>query len=1167
MSLPTSPPSNSSAQEIRVRLRELLRERMGSTGSWYPLSHGQEALWFLWKLAPQSCAYNLVLPVGIVGDLDVDAFDRSLQKLSERHACLRTEFREEEGQPRQRPMPPPHQQQHRLNIELVEASGWSAAQLDDAMRERARRPFDLEAGAALRVTLFRRSPVAHTLLIVIHHILADLWSLIILMDELRDVYMAEKDASAAVELSPLPLRYEDYVRWQRRMLDGEAGERLWEYWRGELAGELPALDLPTDHTRPSVQSFRGATITRRLDAGLSRQLRLLAGTEESTLFMTLLAAYEVLLYRHTGQEKMFVGTPVSGRSRAELNGVFGDFVNIVPLRVDLSADITFRQLLGQVRRRVLGAISHQDYPFSLMVDRLEPTRDLSRSPIFQTSFVLQKFHRFEEFSRAILPGEDEPLIPFGDLTLEPLPFAQQDGQFDLNLEMKEDEGGRLVAAWKYSADLFEADTVARMAAQFETLLGEIVADPGRRISELRLLTAEESARARASGEGERIGLPAASSVYELFRSQVERSANAVAVACGDDSLTYSELRERVDGFAQGLAELGVGTEVLVAVFLPRGLDFVATLLAVSKAGGAFLPLDPRHPLSRTAQILESSRAPFVLTSRDGREHAARALADLPEASRPRVVCVEELARGQAGASLPPVAERSLAYVLFTSGSTGRPKGVMVEHRGMVNHTLAKLSDLGIGAGDTLAQNGPQSFDIVVWQCLAPLAVGGRVAVFTDEVAEDPALLVDEVQERAVTVLQLVPSMLHAVLEHVTAHAAERRKLAGLRYVVPTGDALPTELCRKWLELYPDIPLLNTYGSTECSDDQCHYRLDSLGPADEAVAVASIGTPIHNLTAHVLDGNLTPVPAGVVGELYIGGVGVGRGYLNDPARTAAAFAPDPFADAPGARMYRTRDLARRRADGNLNFLGRLDHMIKLRGFRIEPKEIEAALCQHPSVSEAAVLARSHPSGERRIVGYVVASRGRVGEEGAAAAGGDGVPGVEELRRHLADSLPHYMIPAAFRFVDSLPLNSNGKLDSSQLPDPEWQAISAGQFVAPRTAAEEKMERIWAEVLGREGVSVTENFFEVGGDSIRSIQIVARCKQAGMHVTPGDIFLHPTVAALTTLAEKNAGENSGTIPDLAGEAEAEATGGSPSATALYVSREHLELALGQVVLDEE
>lgn len=1156
MSSPTSPPTDPSPQEIRARLRELLRERMGSTGSWYPLSHGQEALWFLWKLAPQSCAYNLALPVGIGGELDVDAFDRSLQKLSERHTCLHTEFREEEGQPRQRSMP-----QHRVDIELVEASGWNAARVDDAMRERARRPFDLEAGAALRVTLFRRSPVAHTLLIVIHHILADLWSLIILMDELREVYMAEKGAPAA-GLSPLPLRYEDYVRWQRRILDGEAGERLWEYWRGELAGELPALDLPTDHSRPSVQSFRGSTFTRRLDAWLGSQLKLLAAAEGSTLFMTLLAAYEVLLYRHTGQEKIFVGTPVSGRSRAELNGVFGDFVNIVPLRVELSGDITFRQLLGQVRRRVLGAIRHQDYPFSLIVDRLQPTRDLSRSPIFQTSFVLQKFHRFEEFSRAILPGEDEPAIPFGDLMLEPLPFAQQDGQFDLNLEMKEDEGGRLVAAWKYAADLFEAETIERMAAQFETLLGEIIADPGRRITELHLLTAEESAQARAGGEGERVELPAAASVYELFRSQVERHGDAVAVTCGDNSLTYPELCERVDGFAYGLAELGVGTEVLVAVLMPRGLDFVATLLAVSKAGGAFLPLDPRHPLSRTVQILESSRVPLVLTSRDRREQVTRALASLPEAMRPRVVCVEELAREQTGTSLPPVAERSLAYVLFTSGSTGRPKGVMVEHRGMVNHTLAKLSDLGIGARDTLAQNGPQSFDIVVWQCLAPLVVGGRVAVFTDEVAEDPALLVAEVYEREVTVMQLVPSMLHAVLEHVTAHADERRKLEGLRWIVPTGDALPTALCRKWLELYPDIPLLNTYGSTECSDDQCHYRLDSLAPADEAVAVASIGTPIHNLTAHVLDGNLTPVPAGVVGELYTGGVGVGRGYLNDPARTAAAFVPDPFSDAPGARMYRTRDLARRRADGNLNFLGRLDHMIKLRGFRIEPKEIEAALCRHPVVSEAAVLARSHPSGERRIVGYVVASRARGGEGGeGGAAGGDGVPGVEELHSYLADSLPPYMIPAAFCFVDSLPLNSNGKLDPNQLPEPEWQAVSAEQFVAPRTHAEEKMARIWAEVLRREQVSVTENFFVVGGDSIRSIQIVARCKQAGMHVTPGDIFLHPTVAALAALAEKNASETLKTVLDAAGET----AGGAPAA--LYVSREHLELALGQVVLDEE
>jgi amino acid adenylation domain-containing protein len=1156
MSQPTSVPPNPSPEEIRARLRELLRERMGSTGSWYPLSHGQEALWFLWKLAPQSCAYNLVLPVGVRGALDVDAFRRSWQKLSDRHPCLRTEFQEEEGgRPHQRPL-----QQHPFNFEQVDASGWSEAQFDEAIARYVRRPFDLEADASPRVTLFRRAPDSHALIFVIHHILSDLWSLIVMMDELREVYQAEK-AGTVAELPPLPLCYEDYVRWQRRLLEGDSGARLWDYWREELAGELPVLDLPSDHARPPLQTFRGGTITRRLDAELSRQLKRLASDEGVSLFMALLAAYEVLLYRYTGQENLVVGTPTSGRQRAELTGVFGDFVNMVPLRAELSREMTFRELLGQVRRKVLGAIRHQDYPFSFLVERLQATRDLSRSPIFQTSFVLQKFHRFEQFSRAILPGDDEPVIPFADLLLEPIPFAQQDGQFDINLEMKEDDGGRLMAAWKYSADLFEPDTVARMASQFESLLGEIAADPGRRLSELHLLTAEESMAAVSSGQGAHVELPAAARVCELFAAQVERRPRALAVSCGDASLTYSELGERVGLYAAGLGGLGVGPEVLVALLLPRGLAFVATLLAVSRAGGAFLPLDPRHPLSRTVQILESSGTPLVLTTRDRLEEVARAVGGLPRESRPRVACIEELAGARASEQmplvdarrlplvdarrLPLVDARGLAYVLFTSGSTGRPKGVMVEHGGMVNHTLAKLSDLCIGEDDTLAQNGPQSFDIVVWQCLAPLAVGGRVAVFPDEVAEDPSQLVAEVKRRGVTVLQLVPSMLHAVLEHLTVHEEERHALAGLRWVVPTGDALPTELCRRWLELYPDIPLLNTYGSTECSDDQCHYRLANLEPPDEAVAVASIGTPIHNMTAHVLDGNLSPLPVGIVGELYIGGLGVGRGYLQDPARTAAAFVPDPFGEHPGARLYRTRDMARRRADGSLDFLGRIDHMIKLRGFRIEPKEVEAALCRHPSVAEAAVLASIHPSGERQLVGYVVPST-RLPE-------GGGVPEADELRQHLAESLPHYMVPAAFCLVDSLPLNANGKLDLQRLPAPDWQTIRSEQFVAPRTPVEEKIAGVWAEVLGLERVGVTDDFFAVGGDSIRSIQIVARCKQMGLPITPSYIFLHPTVAALAALADKSADESGAALPLNVEEMDA------APLYVLHVSQEHLALAL--------
>ncbi len=1116
---------------------------MDGSATWYPLSYGQEALWFLWKLAPRSWAYNIPLAVGVRGELDPAALQRSLQTLSDRHPCLRMAFREEGGQPSQRPIG-----RHQVQLNTVDAFRWSEAQLQDALRDGARSPFDpaAAAGAALRGTLFRRDHNRHELLIVVHHIASDLWSLVVLMDELRQLYAAEK-AGTGWSLPPLPLRYEDYVHWQRQLLEGKAGERLWSYWQEELAGELPVLDLPTDHPRPPLQSFRGGTVTRKVDACLAGAQRDLAGKEGATLFMVLLAAFQILLHRYTGQECVMVGTPTSGRHRPELSDLIGDFVNMVALRGDLAGQPTFSQVLGQVRRQVVGALKHQDYPLSLLVDRLHLARDPSRSPIFQTSFVLQKFQRYEELSRMLLPGKDELTIPFADLELVPRPLAQQDGQFDLNLEIKEDDVGGLMCAWKYSTDLFEAATIERMAGHFETLLSEIASHPKRSVAELRLLAPEQSRESITDGHGATVELPAAASVYELFAAQAERCGTAIAVRCGEDSLTYAELSDRVTRLAGSLAMLGVGPEVLVAVLLTRGLDFVTTLLAVSRAGGAFLPLDPRHPLPRNLQILESSGVRLVLSTKSIVEQAHDATSDLGGAGRRRVVAIEDLARQRACEPAARVDGGNLAYVMYTSGSTGSPKGVMVEHLGMVNHFLAKLSDLGMGADDALAQNGPQSFDIVVWQCLAPLVVGGRVEVFPDDIAENPEALMAAVERCGVTVLQLVPSMLQAVLDEAKAPGGEAPPLGKLRWMVPTGEALPTELCRRWLAIYPSIRILNTYGSTECSDDQCHYVLSVVEQADDAVALVSIGRPVHNMSAHVLDENLAPVPVGVVGELYIGGVGVGRGYLNDPVRTAASFIADPFSDRPGARLYRTRDLARRRADLALDFLGRVDHMIKLRGFRIEPGEIEAALCQHPVISEAAVLARDHPSGERQLVGYVVAPGGAP----------DDPPDAENIRQFLTDRLPRYMVPTAFCFCDALPLTANGKLDLRRLPDPEWEAARSEQFEAPRTATEKKMADIWAEVLGLERVGVRDNFFAIGGDSIRSIQIVARFNRAGLQVRPGDLFLHQTIPALAALADRNG-------PPASGDGEAAPVLAPPE---LQVSREHLELAHAQVNFDSE
>ncbi|HEX8572389.1 MAG TPA: amino acid adenylation domain-containing protein [Allosphingosinicella sp.] len=1119
---------------LKGRLKQMVRERMGVTGGWHPLSFGQEALWFQWKLAPESWAYSIVLPAGVRGPLDPAAFRRALQRLSDRHPCLRTEFREEDGVLRQRARP-----HWPVDLAEVDAEEWDEDRLDEAVRAAARRPFDLASGAALRAVLFRRSPERHVLVLALHHIVADLWSLIVLMDELRLAY-GEETGGAPAALPEPALTFEDVVRSERRALSDESRADVHShlrYWRETLRGPLPVLDLPTDRPRPPRPSFRGATLVRRLDPALTERIEALAASSDSTPFMVLLAAYQVLLHRYSGQDDVVVGTPTSGRNAPGLAGIVGDLVNMVPIRTAMSAELSFRECVAATREAAVGALKHQDCPFSAIVDAVRPARDASRPPIFQTTFVLQKFHLYPELQRTLLPGPDEAPVPFADLRLEPIALAQQDGQFDINLEMKKDEAGRLVGAWKYAADLFDSGTVAGMAGAFETLLAQMVADPDRAIGSLRLLDGPEAEAAIAAGRGADVPLPEKASVWALFDRTCGSHGAATAIVFGDESVTYAELAARVDSAALGLASLGIGRESLVAVAMPRGIGFVTALLAIGRCGGAFLPLDPRSPPARIGALLAAADVALVVAD-DGFPLGAEATGTSP------VAMLKDLAAGPRGGPLPPPAKASdLAYVMFTSGSTGEPKGAMVEHRGMVNHVLAKLSDLGFGPGDSLAQNAPPSFDVVVWQSLAPLVAGGRVVVVPDEAAADPAALIAEIGRRGLTLLQVVPSMMRALIEEAESHAVPPG-LAPLRWMIPTGEALPTELCRRWFDLYPAIPILNTYGSTECSDDQCHYRLDRLASADSALPIVTVGRAIPNMAAHVLDSNLAPVPPGVVGEIYIGGIGVGRGYRGDSARTDAAFVASPYGAAPGERLYRTRDMARRRADGLIDFLGRTDQMIKLNGLRIEPGEIETALCRHPDVAEAAVTALADEADERRLVAYVV-----------AAAGSEVDPGV--LRRFLAADLPHSMIPALFVALPQMPLTANGKLDQRGLPAPDWGRPQEAARVAPRTPVERTIAEIWGALLQRDGVSVTEDFFACGGDSIRSIQVAARCRRAGLSVEPVDLFVHRTIEALADHLERAFGRDG-----------PEARAAAPAAPAApMVAPEQLALAAALVRFDCE
>ncbi len=1091
----TDPQAPLSKEELKAHLKSLLRKKMGGDGEgWYPLSDGQESLWFLWELKPESPAFSMAMPLSIHGALDRAAFDSALAQLADRHPCLRTEFQEQQGVLRQRPRP-----ETSITARYEMASDWSDDTLHEALRTEARRPFDLTEDARLRVTLWQRSETETVLLIVLHHIVGDLWSLIILMDELRDLYAAYI-AGQKAELPALSVRFEDYVRAAQTAKERGGARQALAYWAAELEGELPSLDIQTDHPRPARQSFDGGTVFQTIDSDLLARVEDLARKQDTTLFVLLLAAYQVLLHRFSGQERIITGTPFSGRTLPGTQGVIGDFVNVLPLKADFEADTRFTDHVAALRDRLLGAMKHQDVPFSQIVEQVAPVRDLSRPPLFQTTFVLQKFHRYPELQNTFLSGAEETPVPFADLQLSGIPLAQQDGQFDLNLEAKKDSLGRLQAAWKYDAALFEPATIEGIAACYRALLDTLTQTPDAVISTLPLLEAAQSQEVITASQGPVIQPPREKSVAALFETWAQKTPDARALSCGDETLSYAEARAQMLSLAAALASLGVGPEVMTSLVLPRGLSLALGMLGVMRAGGAFLPLSPDTPRKRLAQVVALSESKLILTVDDLKTDLAAVISDLGSAA-PRLVTIEELMRmpvAADAANLPnSVQDHDLAYMMFTSGSTGTPKGVMVEHIGMVNHTLGKLEDLEFGPSDCLAQNAPASFDVVVWQNLAPLACGGSVQIITDPQAEDPVRLFAECIRRGVTALQVVPSMMRALIEEAEA-AGTPPDLGPLRWIVPTGEALPRELCVRWFALYPEIPILNTYGSTECSDDQCHYALTEVNPADDIAPIITVGRPIRNMSAYVLDPELNPVPPGVVGELYIGGIGVGRGYRGDPEKTAAAFLPDPFSSDQGARLYRSRDMARRRHDGLIDFLGRLDNMVKINGVRIEPTEIEANLIAHPDISAAIVQARTHPSGALRLVAYIVAT-----PQADLAA----------IRAHLSQRLPFAALPDLLIQLKALPLTPNGKHDLKALPDPEWQDEAAQAPVPPQTETQRKIAAIWSDILGRQNVSIKDDFFASGGDSIASIKVAARAKEMGLPLEVVDIFIRRTIEAIS------------------------------------------------------
>ena len=1053
-----------------------------------PLSFAQQRLWFLDQLEPGAVSYNVGAAVRLAGALDAEALRRSLREVVSRHEALRTTFVQTDGRPRQQvadEVEAPFElcDLAELPVEEREAGALRAA------AEEMRRPFDLTRGPLIRLKLFRLAADEHVMVVTMHHIISDGWSSGVLVREMAALYEAYS-AGAESPLAPLPVQYADYALWQRRLLTGEALAGELNYWRERLAGAPAVLELPTDRPRPAVFAHRGARHHFGLSPELVRSLVALGREEGATLFMVVLAAYQTLLSRHSGQEDISVGSPIAGRTQVETEGLIGYFANTLVLRTDLSGDPTFRELLSRVRETSLGAYTHQDVPFEMLVERLQPERSLSHTPLFQAALTLQS-----------TPAE--PLHVRG-LALAPLEVESGTAKFDLLLTL-EGEGEGLRCFFEYNTDIFDGSTAERMAGHFRTLLEGAVASPDAPVTRLPLLTEFEREQLLSEWAG-RETFERGQSLHRLFESQAARTPDAAAVTYEDERLTYAELNARANVLARRLRGAGVAAGKVVGVLLERSAEMVVGLLAVLKAGGAYLPLNPSDPPERLAFMLEDAGCPVLLT-REGQAVPP----PTPAGDGHRLVFVDAEDRDEHHAAdnlAEAVGGDHLAYVIYTSGSTGRPKGVQVTHDNAARLFAATDRWFSFGPEDVWTLFHSYTFDFSVWEMWGALLYGGRLVVVPYWVSRSPELFYELVCRERVTVLNQTPSAFRQFIE--AGRVAPAGLSPSLRYVVFGGEALEPQSLKPWVERHGDARprLVNMYGITETT---VHVTYQPLAAADvESAAGSPIGSPIPDLQIYVLDRHLQPVPVGVRGEMYVGGDGLARGYLARPALTAERFIAHPFSPEPGARLYKTGDLARRRADGTLEYLGRADNQVKVRGFRIELGEIEAALASHPAVGAAVVLAPEEQGGARRLVAYVVAEPGRP------------APTAGELQGFLKERLPDYMAPHACVALDALPLTANGKIDREALLalDRAPGATDGEGFVPPSTPAEKILAGVWAEVLGVERVGAHDNFFELGGDSILSIRIVSKARQAGLLITPKQIFQHQTVAALAAAAADDA-----------------------------------------------
>ncbi|MET3917494.1 amino acid adenylation domain-containing protein [Variovorax sp. OAS795] len=1037
-----------------------------------PVSFAQQGQWFLWQMNPSNTAYHVGGGLGFSGPLDAAALQEAMQSLVRRHAALRTVFGPgPDGLPEQRVLA-----EVRIDIPFVDLSVLDPEARElrhgEVVDQACRAPFDLAAGPLLRCALLKMAAGEHQLLLMMHHIVSDAWSVELMLDELAAAYTlrmqgeeGEQDGKAAPEISHV-----DYALWQRKWLADGEGDRQLAYWRKRLGGSQPVLSLTTDRPRSPEPCYSAAQHSLHVPAALAQQLRQLSRARGGTLFMALLAAFHALLFRHTGQEEIRIGVPVAGRGRPETAGVVGIFINTLVLDARLDAQTALGDLLAQVRDTAIEAQAHQDLPFERVVQALRADHGHAAAPLFQVMFN----H---------LGQGDRPLRGWPGLNVRRIDLAQRAAPFELTLETIEREDGGIQANFRYAAELFEPQTLERMAGHYLRVLEALAGRPASRLGELDMLgDAEQAMLAQWGVNAHRRG--EAQCVHRLIEQQTAECPDAAALLFGTETVSYGELNRRANRLAYRLIEAGVRPEVKVGVALDRSAELVVSLLAILKAGGAYVPLDPGYPADRIAYMVQDSGLALVLTQACLQER-------LPLHFGVPMLALDTLDLGDHPDSNPAVAidGENLAYVIYTSGSTGKPKGAANRHGSLYNRLVWMQQALRLGEADTVLQKTPFSFDVSVWEFFWPLMFGARLAVAEPGDHREPARLVHLIRAHAVTTLHFVPSMLQAFLAHPGIEAC-----GSLRRIVCSGEALPAEAQNEVFRRLPQTTLHNLYGPTEAAIDVTHWTC-----RDDGRTQVPIGRPIDDTQVHVLDAGLNLVPSGAAGELYLGGAGLARGYVRRAALTAERFVADPFG-GEGARLYRTGDLVRWNSEGQLDYLGRIDHQVKIRGFRIELGDIEAQLLAQPEVREAVVVA-SQGVGGARLVAYVSAQAGQAID-------------TVRLREQLGRVLPDYMVPGLFMVLETLPLNANGKVDRKALPEPERATAQACE--APQGAGEVALAAIWAEVLGVPRVGRHDNFFELGGHSLMAVQVVARV-QAAMHadLTVADVFRQPVLMDMARL----------------------------------------------------